>query len=97
MAQNAAAKPPSIKGIARLARASHSTVSRAFRNSPMIDLRTVERIQGIARESGCRVSAVARVLVTQETKTMGVVGTSIADPFVSEVVSGVDQMQSRGG
>jgi LacI family transcriptional regulator/LacI family repressor for deo operon, udp, cdd, tsx, nupC, and nupG len=92
MAQNAAAKPPSIKGIARLARASHSTVSRAFRNNPMINRRTVERIRRIARESGHRVRAVARGLVAQETKTMGVVGTSMADPSVGEVVSGINQM-----
>jgi len=92
MAQNAAAKPPSIKGIARLARVSHSTVSRTLRNSPLIDCRTIERIQRIAQKSGYRVSAVARGMVTQKTKTDGVVVTSIADPFVGEVVSGIDQM-----
>jgi LacI family transcriptional regulator/LacI family repressor for deo operon, udp, cdd, tsx, nupC, and nupG len=52
MAQNAAAKPPSIKDIACLAHVAHSTVSRALRNSPLIDRRTIERIQRIAQKSG---------------------------------------------
>ena len=97
MAQNTRPKPLSIKDIARLADVTHPTVSRALRNSPLVNPRTIERIQRIARESGYRVSAVARGLVTQKTNTIGVVVTTIADPFVSEVVSGVDQMQSRGG
>ena len=97
MARNLAAKPPSIKDIACLAHVSHSTVSRALRNSPLIDRRTIEKIQRIARKSGYRVSAVARGLVTRKTRTIGVVVTSIADPFVSEVVSGIEQAANDHG
>lgn len=84
-------KPTSIKDIARIADVSFSTVSRALQNSPLISRHTAERIQRIARESGYRASAVARGLVTQKTKTIGVVVTTIADPFVSEVVSGIEE------
>lgn len=74
-----------------MANVSFSTVSRALHNSPLISRRTAEKIQRIARESGYRASAVARGLVTQRTKTIGVVVSSIADPFVSEVVEGIEE------
>jgi DNA-binding LacI/PurR family transcriptional regulator len=81
----------SIKDIARKARVSHSTVSRALRDSPMVNPATRELIQKIAAEQGYTVSAVARSLVTRRTSTIGVVVTSIADPFVGEVVSGIEE------
>src|ERR1700682_507477 len=74
----------SIKDIPRAAKVSHSTVSRALRNSPLIGRETTERIQQIAQESGYRVSAVARSLVTSKTRTIGVVVTTVRDPFVAD-------------
>lgn len=84
-------RPPSIKDVARLARVSHSTVSRALQNSPLVNAQTAEKIRRIAHESGYRASAVARGLVTKRTRTIGLVVTTIADPFASEVVSGIEQ------
>jgi DNA-binding LacI/PurR family transcriptional regulator len=87
----------SIKDIARKARVSHSTVSRALRNSPMVNPATRELIHKIAAEQGYTVSAVARSLVTRRTNTIGVVVTTIADPFVGEVVNGIEEYAiSRG-
>ncbi len=97
MASNPVHRPTSIKDIARKANVSFSTVSRALQNSPLISRRTAEKIQRIARESGYRASAVARGLVTQRTKTIGVVVTSIADPFVSEVVDGIEECCNQHG
>ena len=88
---------PTIKDIARLASVSHSTVSRALRNSSLVDPKTTQKIQRIARKAGYRASAVARGLVTQETRTIGVVVTTIADPFVSEVLSGIEETANRHG
>lgn len=90
-------RQPSIKDIARLARVSHPTVSRALQNSPLVNPKTAERIRKIARESGYRASAVARGLVTRRTRTIGLVVTSIADPFTSEVVSGIEQTANDHG
>ncbi|MBS1825639.1 MAG: LacI family DNA-binding transcriptional regulator [Acidobacteria bacterium] len=89
-ALHAASKRVSIKDIARLARVSHSTVSRALRESPLVNPETAEKIRRIAAESGFRISAVARSLATSRTFTIGVVVTSIDDPFVAEVVKGIE-------
>lgn len=89
--------PVSIKDIARIAGVSHSTVSRALRNSPLIPEQTAARIQKIAKEAGYTASAVARGLVTRKTDAVGVVVTSIADPFNGEVVAGIEDVANRLG
>jgi len=81
----------SIKDIARIARVSHPTVSRALHNSPLVNPQTAARIWKIANESGYRASAIARGLVNRRTRTIGLVVTTVADPFTCEVVSGIEQ------
>jgi len=80
----------SIKDIAQAAGVSHSTVSRALSDSPLVKAETKFRIQQLAREMGYIPDAIARSLVTQQTRTVGVVVTTITDPFVAEVVQGVE-------
>jgi DNA-binding LacI/PurR family transcriptional regulator len=87
----------SIKDIARATNFSYSTVSRALRNSPLVNEETAGLIRKAADERGYTLSAVARSLVTKRTDTIGVVVTNIADPFVGEVVSGIEVVaQARG-
>jgi len=90
-------KPASIKDIARTAKVSHSTVSRALRDSPLVSQETTERIKKIALEAGYRVSAVARSLATSKSRTIGVVVTSVRDPFVAEVVTAIESMAINHG
>ncbi|MFL6447615.1 MAG: LacI family DNA-binding transcriptional regulator [Bryobacteraceae bacterium] len=89
--------PVSIKDIARLAGVSHSTVSRALHKSPLIPPATAQRIQQIAQEQGYTASAVARSLVTRRTQAIGVVVTSIADPFNGDVVAGIEEVANERG
>jgi DNA-binding LacI/PurR family transcriptional regulator len=100
IAHRAGSKPlrqPSIKDIAKLAKVSHSTVSRALQNSSLVNAKTAEKIRQIAHESGYRASAVARGLVMRRTHTIGLVVTTVADPFASEVVSGIEQAANDHG
>jgi len=80
-----------------MAGVSHSTVSRALRHNPVINRQTAERIRRIAEESGYRASAIARSLVTRQTRTIGIVVTTIADPFAAGVVSGIEDVANERG
>ncbi len=87
----------SIEDIARAAGVSHSTVSRALRNSSLISGEVRERIQFLAREMGYTPNAIARSLQNQQTNTIGLVVTSISDPFFASVMKGVEEVAKTAG
>ena len=87
----------SIKDIARAAGVSHSTVSRALRGSPLVSPETRERIQRLARKMHYTPNAVAQSLQTRRTNTIGLVVTSIGDPFFVDVVKGVEEVAQQAG
>lgn len=91
------AKRASIKDIARLAGVSHSTVSRALSGSPLVSAETARRIRRLAEESGYSPSAAARSLVTSRSAILGVVVTTIADPFAAEAVLGIEDASIEHG
>jgi len=93
----AAVKRASIKDIARLAKTSHSTVSRALRGSPLVNEETAAKIRRIAEQCGYAPSAAARSLVTQRSRSAGVVVTTITDPFEAEVVCGIEDTANQEG
>lgn len=89
--------PTTIKDIAKRAGVAHSTVSRALRGSHLISNQTAERVRQAALELDYHPSAVARSLKTNSTRVLGVVVSSIDDPFFSEIVQGIeDTAQSNG-
>jgi len=90
-------RPVSIKDLARLAGVSHSTVSRALRGSPLVAPEMTKRIRELARVNGYRASLAARSLVTRESRTIGCVVTTLADPFMAEVVTGIESVANRNG
>ena len=85
-------KPVSIKDIARVAGVHHSTVSRALKGQSRVSDATAARIREIAGQAGFTVSAVARSLATQRTAMIGVVITTITDPFHHEIIAGLDEV-----
>ncbi|MEE8389304.1 MAG: LacI family DNA-binding transcriptional regulator [Anaerolineae bacterium] len=87
----------SIRDVAKAAGVSHSTVSRALSDSPLVKVETKARIQRLAREMGYFPDAIARSLVTQQTHTVGIVVTTITDPFVAEVVRGIEDTAQENG
>lgn len=86
-----------IKDIARAAKVSASTVSRALNDSPFVNRETAARIRRIAEATNYTVSSLGRALVTGKSGMIGVVVTTIADPFFGEVVSGIEEVAKQHG
>ena len=86
-----------IKDIARAAGVAHTTVSRALNRDPVISAKTTKRIQALARDMGYVPNVVARNFRSNRTKAIGMVLTTITDPFLSRIVEGVEQAAYDAG
>ena len=74
-----------IKDIARMAGVSHSTVSRALNNSPLVNDRTRRRIQRIEEERNFAFNASARSLSKRRTGVVAVIYMTDLDEFGSSL------------
>ncbi len=86
-----------IKSIAKHIGVSHSTVSRALSGSTLVADETAERVRQAALELGYFPSAAARSLKTNRTQVIGVIVSSIADPFFSEILYGIEECAQEAG
>jgi DNA-binding LacI/PurR family transcriptional regulator len=86
-----------IKDVARRAGVAHTTVSRALRGNPIISTETTNRVRKIASEMGYQPSAAARSLKTNRSQVLGVIVSSIDDPFFSEILQGIDDIAQQSG
>ncbi len=87
----------SIKDIAKAAGVSHTTVSRALRDDPRISEQTRNLVHRLATEMGYSPSAIARGLATGKTNTVGMVVTTISDPFVAPIAQGTERKAMEAG
>lgn len=90
-------KKVTIKDIAKVANVSYATVSRALSGSPEIGEATRQRILQIGREMGYTANAVARSLVVKETRLIGLIVSSINNPFMSEIAYHVEEYARAKG
>jgi len=92
-----------IADIARLARVSKSTVSRALNDSPLIGEDTKSRIRALAKEHNFQINAPARRLSMQQSRTIAFVthayhkDFSVADLFGLEILGGVSNGLAKQG
>jgi LacI family transcriptional regulator len=90
-------KNATIKDIARMANVSHTTVSRALNDKSRISSETKKRILDIARDLDYRPDFIARSLVIRRTKTLGLVITTIVNPFYIELAQGIEATANELG
>lgn len=85
-----------IKDIAKLANVSHTTVSRALNDSPLIKPGTKKKILEIAAQLNYKPNYNAKSLVTQKSYTIGLFFTSISNgtspTFFADTVKGVNSV-----
>lgn len=87
-------KKITIKDVAKEAEVSPSTVSRVISDSPNISKATKDKVRLIMEEMGYYPNAIARSLVKQKTRTIGLVMSrptdrALANPFFSGVIQGI--------
>ena len=87
----------SIYDIAKRAKVSPSTVSRALEDHPYIKAETKKRIQELAKEMDYVPSTVAKSLAANKTWTIGMVLAAISDPFMGRVVEGMERVAVEAG
>jgi LacI family transcriptional regulator len=86
-----------MKHIAKKAKVSVVTVSRALNNRPDINPDTKKRILKIAHDLHYTADQLARGLVTRKTRTIGVLVPDNVDAFYAAVVQGIgDECRERG-
>lgn len=86
-----------IKDIATEVGISYATVSRALNDKPGVKNDIRLRILTVAKQMGYYPNAVARSLVTRETRTIALVIPDITNPFFPEVARGVEDAATRAG
>ena len=89
--------PVTIKDIAKAARVSHSTVSRALNNDRRVKPETRERILQVARRLNYQPNDVARSLVTRQTNTIGIIIPEVMTSFYAEILQGIEKVANENG
>lgn len=83
-------KNPTIKDIARKAKVSPTAVSMALNERPRLGKKTRKKILRIAKELNYQPNFVARSLVSKKSHTLGLIITTIMNPFYPELAKGIE-------
>lgn len=86
-----------IKDVARESGVSIATVTRVLQSSPLVRPQTKRRVEAAIDRLGYRPNLAARALVMRETKTLGLMIPTSADPYWGEVATGVETRARRDG
>lgn len=83
-------KKVTIRELAKRTGVSEATVSRALNDSPRVKQATKHKIQQLAKTLGYRPNLLARSMRTNQSKTIGVIISNIANPFFTAVVRAIE-------
>lgn len=87
----------SIKEVAKKAGVSIAAVSRALNNSGYVGVATREKVEEAIKELGYRPNALARGLVRNESRTIGLCLPYLTTPFISSLMEGVEAESNKYG
>ncbi|WP_040532827.1 LacI family DNA-binding transcriptional regulator [Leeuwenhoekiella blandensis] len=92
-----AKKPITIYDIAKKLNYSTSTISRALKDHHSIGKKTAEKIKAEAEKMGYRPNTLAAGLRNNRSKTIGVLISRINRPFMSSLISGIEDQAKKQG
>ena len=92
-----ARRPARLKDIAAATGFSANTVSLALRGSKRIPDETRDRILAAARKLNYLPNQVAQSLVSRETKTVGLILTSIVNPILAQAARAIERELAERG
>lgn len=90
-------KKITIYDVADALSVSISTVSRALNDSPRISSKTIKRVKKMAEQMGFKKNTLASGLMTNSTKTIGVIVPRISSDFFAQVVHSIDDTAVKKG
>jgi LacI family transcriptional regulator len=90
-------RPPTILDVARVAGVSKSTVSNVIRGADSVTDSTRQTVMLAIERLGYRPNAVARQLVQQQTKILGVLAGDLGNPFYAEMAKLVERHAAARG
>lgn len=88
---------PTVKDVAKVAGVSTATVSRALANPEKVSESTRAKVAQAVAETGYSPNAAARNLRRSESKTIVVILPDIANPFFSDIISGLEETAHSAG
>ncbi|HZR58280.1 MAG TPA: LacI family DNA-binding transcriptional regulator [Terriglobales bacterium] len=84
-----------IREIARRAKVSTATVSRAINRVPTVDPQLAKRVLKVVEERGYYPNSQARALVSGKSRTFGLIVSEITNPFFPEIVQSFEDIAVR--
>ncbi|GAA3749335.1 DNA-binding LacI/PurR family transcriptional regulator [Spinactinospora alkalitolerans] len=86
-----------LEEVARIAKVSASTVSRAMSRPDMVSPRTLERVRAAAEQVGFRANPAARALTTGRTGFLAMLVPGLDNPFYAGSIAGAQAMAKETG
>ena len=96
-ARSNGSKAASIYDVAREARVSVFTVSAVINNKGRVSATLARRVEAAIRKLKYRPNLLARSLAKQQTHTLGMIVTDIANPFFPEIVRAAEDAAQKAG
>ena len=89
--------PPSVSDVARLAKVSPATVSRAFNTPALLEAQTLERVQRAANQLGYQPYGLARSLRRRRSMVVGIVMPSLRYAYFAGTLELLQSLLAREG